>query len=97
MRQIVFTLRAVQYPASIPISLASLNLIQSTVTSFSHTVISFLDKFGSVAEEFDSVRKLYEITNIRNRVLDGREPFPEDQQKIANGVSLEFRFFVHIS
>ncbi|THH11373.1 hypothetical protein EW145_g713 [Phellinidium pouzarii] len=41
--QIAFTLRAVQYPESIPITLASLHLIQSTVSSFSHSIFAFFD------------------------------------------------------
>ncbi|KAI5120220.1 hypothetical protein M0805_000035 [Coniferiporia weirii] len=89
--QIVFTLRAVQYPESIPITLASLNLIQSTVSSFSHTVFSFFDQFGSIAEQLDSIRKLYEIMNIRNRIVDGTEPYPENTQDARSGISVEFR------
>ncbi|KAH8120695.1 P-loop containing nucleoside triphosphate hydrolase protein [Phellopilus nigrolimitatus] len=89
--QIVFTLRAVQYPASIPITLASLNLIQSTVSSFSHSIFSFFDQFGSIAEHLDSIRKLYEIKNIRNRVVDGTEPYPENKQELQLGISVEFR------
>lgn len=87
----MFTLRAVQYPATIPISLASLNLIQNTVSSFSYTILQFFDQFGSVAEQLQAIRKLYEIKNIKNRVVDGTEPYPEDKQKLLSGISVEFR------
>ncbi|KAL5535096.1 hypothetical protein ACEPAF_3189 [Sanghuangporus sanghuang] len=89
--QIVFALRAVQYPASIPITLASLNLIQSTVSSFSHSLLQFFDQFGSVAVHLDSIRKLYEIKNIRLKVQDGRETYPENEQDLRSGISVEFR------
>jgi hypothetical protein len=89
--QIVFTLRAVQYPTSIPLSLASLHLIRENAQSFSSSVFALLDETGNMAEQLASVRKLYEIENIPNKVIDGREPFPENQQTLNNGISVEFR------
>jgi hypothetical protein len=77
---------------AIPLSLASLNLIQKTSASFSSGLLSFLDQTGSIAEQLESVRKLYEIENIPNRVVDGRESFPENQQTLNNGISVEFRW-----
>ncbi|GLB36684.1 putative (ABC) transporter [Lyophyllum shimeji] len=88
--QIVFTLRAVQYPASIPVSLASLNLITQTTESFTHLLVSFYDEAGFVTEKLADVRRLYEVAHIPNRVPDGREPFPEDQMSLEQGMSVEF-------
>ncbi|KAJ7102576.1 P-loop containing nucleoside triphosphate hydrolase protein [Mycena belliarum] len=89
--QIVFTLRAVQYPSDIPLSLASLNLITQTTTKFSQTLFSLFEETGSVAENLASIRKLYETYTIPNIVSDGATPFPEDQQSLNLGVSVEFR------
>ena len=89
--QIVFTLRAIQYPSSMPVSLASLNLLQQTTSQFSFTVWRFFDQTSSITEQLASIRRLYEIVNIPNRVQDGAVPFPEDVQKIKNGIALEFR------
>ena len=89
--QVVFTLRAVQYPTSIPLSLASLHLIRENAQSFSSSVFTLLDETGNMAEQLASVRKLYEIENIPNKVVDGPEPFPEDQQTLDHGISVEFR------
>ncbi|KAH9855745.1 P-loop containing nucleoside triphosphate hydrolase protein [Lenzites betulinus] len=89
--QIVFTLRAVQYPASMPVSLASLNLLQQTTSQFSFTLWRFFEQTGSVTEQLATVRKLYSVAQIPNRIPDGKVPFPEDAQKIRNGVALEFR------
>ncbi|KAH9930399.1 P-loop containing nucleoside triphosphate hydrolase protein [Epithele typhae] len=89
--QIVFTLRAVQYPASMPVSLASLNLLQNTTAHFAFTVWRFFDQTSSITEQLSTVRKLYEVTKISNRIQDGTKPFPEDAQKIKYGVALEFR------
>ncbi|RDB28996.1 Lipid A export ATP-binding/permease protein MsbA [Hypsizygus marmoreus] len=89
--QIVFTLRAVQYPASIPVSLASLNLITQTTAGFTGTLFAFFDETGSIADKLADVKRLYEVQNIPNRVLDGKDPFPEDQQALEMGISIEFR------
>ncbi|KAI6133883.1 P-loop containing nucleoside triphosphate hydrolase protein [Pisolithus croceorrhizus] len=92
--QIVFTLRAIQYPISIPISLASLTLITQTANSFSSTLFQLFGESFSLSEQFASVRKLYEISTIPNRVVDGTISFPENQQTLKYGVSIEFR---HVS
>ena len=89
--QIVFTLRAVQYPASIPISIASLTLINHTATTFSSSLFALFGESFSLAEQFASVRKLYEISTIRNRIVDGQVPFPENQLSLHRGISIEFR------
>ena len=89
--QVVFTLRAVQYPTSIPLSLASLHLIRENAQSFSSSVFALLDETGNMAEQLASVRKLYEIETIPNKVVDGPEPFPENQQTLDHGISVEFR------
>ncbi|KAG1725553.1 P-loop containing nucleoside triphosphate hydrolase protein [Suillus paluster] len=89
--QIVFTLRAVQKPMTIPLSLASLTLINQTSNSFSSTLFSLFGESFSLAEQFANVRKLYEIDNVKNKVVDGAEPFPENQQSLRTGISVEFR------
>ncbi|KXN84813.1 Putative multidrug export ATP-binding/permease protein YgaD [Leucoagaricus sp. SymC.cos] len=90
-RQIVFTLRAIQYPASIPISLASLNLITQTTQSFTFTLWSLFSETDSFADKLLSVRRLYEVTGIRNEIIDGTEPYPEDSASLRSGISIEFR------
>ncbi|KAK1232133.1 hypothetical protein PQX77_004734 [Marasmius sp. AFHP31] len=89
--QIVFTLRAVQYPSSIPLSLASLNLITQTTSSFAHLLTSLFDQTTSVADSLSSIRRLYDIMELPNRIADGSTPFPEDQQALRSGISVEFR------
>jgi ABC-type multidrug transport system fused ATPase/permease subunit len=88
--QIVFTLRAVQHPASIPLSLASLTLITQTTQSFTLTLFNFFDGTSSIADKLSSIRKLYEVGNIPNQVLDGTLPFPEDQSSLLQGLSIQF-------
>ncbi|KAG0703055.1 P-loop containing nucleoside triphosphate hydrolase protein [Suillus ampliporus] len=90
INQIVFILHAIQEPTTALLSLASLMLIDHT----SHLLIftHFLPyKSSSLARQFDNVRKLYEISNVQNKVVDGTESFPEDQQSLRSGISVEFR------
>ncbi|KAF8446437.1 P-loop containing nucleoside triphosphate hydrolase protein [Boletus edulis BED1] len=89
--QIVFTLRAVQYPASIPVSIASLTLINHTAQTFSSSFFGLFGESHHLAERFASVQKLYEVANIQNRIVDGNISFPEDQQALRHGISIEFR------
>ncbi|KAI0743363.1 hypothetical protein C8Q80DRAFT_1106739 [Daedaleopsis nitida] len=89
--QIAFTLRAVQYPASMPISLASLHLVQEATQTFVSSLFELLFSTSSGSEELAKVRKTYEAGNIQNKVQDGTRPFPEDTAQIRSGISLEFR------
>jgi len=89
--QIVFTLRAVQQPSSIPVSLAYLHLVQRTSSLFMDNVRTLLQQTGNVSERLSALRKLYEAGNIPNQVIDGTVPFPENEQSIRDGISLEFR------
>ncbi|KAJ3719796.1 P-loop containing nucleoside triphosphate hydrolase protein [Lentinula raphanica] len=88
---VVFTLRAVQYPASIPVSLASLNLITSSASSFSHTLLRLFEQTGSISDNFATIRKMYDAINLPNRIPDGITPYPENQQSLKSGMSVEFR------
>ncbi|CAL1697352.1 unnamed protein product [Somion occarium] len=91
MPQIVFALRAVQYPASIPVSLTTLHLVTQTVSTFTFSFWRLIEQTGSIADQMATVRKLYDVLKVPNQVVDGTVPFPEDEQKLKTGVSLEFR------
>ncbi|KAG0703054.1 P-loop containing nucleoside triphosphate hydrolase protein, partial [Suillus ampliporus] len=88
--RIIFTLHAVQEPMTAFLSLASLVLIEHTSHSFIFAHFSPYES-SSLAAQFVDVRRLYEFANVQNQVVDGMEPFPEDQQSLRSGVSIEFR------
>ena len=95
--QIVFTLRAVQQPLSIPVSLASLHLVQRASNSFMASAQALYEQTGSMSERLSSLRQMYEASNIANTVVDGTTPFPENQQSIRDGIAIEFRYFYRFS
>ena len=84
-------MRAVEYPADFPVSLASLQLVQGAADTFGHTLIGMVSKVQSISSRLASVRKLYEASSIPNMMEDGTIPFPEDSAQIKYGISLEFR------
>ena len=94
--QIIFTLQVVKKPASIPVSLASFHLLQRSISTFASRIQSISDGVGSSSNKLSQLRKIYEAENIPNKVKDGMTPFPENAQSICDGISLEFRYFIHI-
>ena len=94
--QIIFTLQVVKKPASIPVSLASLHLLQQSISTFARRMQGISQEVGSVSTYLSKLRKLYDAENIPNKVKDGITPFPENAQSICDGISLEFRYFIYI-
>ena len=68
--------------------------MQEASESFMSHVGTLISNTGDFSEQLLKLRKLLEANNIPNKVVDGTIPFPEDQQSIRDGISLEFRYFV---
>ncbi|KAG2034310.1 P-loop containing nucleoside triphosphate hydrolase protein [Suillus americanus] len=85
--QIVFIMHIIQKPTTILFSLMSLMTIQP---SFIFTYLLPFER-SSLMAAFASVRNLYEIENVQNKVVDGIEPFPDNQQSLRSGISVVFR------
>lgn len=90
MNQIVLILRVIQKPMTMPLTLASLFLVNFTSHSLIFNNFSPYAR-GNLVNELADVRALYEIKNVQNKVVDGREPFPENKQSLGSGISVEFR------
>ncbi|KAF8624812.1 hypothetical protein AX15_005699 [Amanita polypyramis BW_CC] len=89
--QVIFTLRAVQYPTSVPLMFASLNLVTKTTNDFAYTIFSLVDNSDSIMDRVASIRNLYEIIGLPNKIPDGTVPYPENQRSLEMGMSIEFR------
>ncbi|KAG2748574.1 P-loop containing nucleoside triphosphate hydrolase protein [Suillus brevipes Sb2] len=87
---IVFTLRVVQKSMTIPASLVSFILIYQISNSIGSSPLSEMPA-TSLARKLDNIRSIYAMDNIKNKVVDGSEPFPEDRQSLRSGISIEFR------
>ncbi|KAG2034311.1 P-loop containing nucleoside triphosphate hydrolase protein [Suillus americanus] len=88
---IVFTLRVVQKQMTIPLSLVSLILIYQISNSFGFPLSETSFSATSLVEKLAAIRSIYAIDNVKNKVVDGPEPFPEDRQSLRSGISIEFR------
>jgi hypothetical protein len=86
----------VKKPASIPVSLASLHMLQQSISTFAMRMHYISEDVGSISTRLSDLRKLYEAENIPNKVVDGMIPFPENAQSIGDGISLEFRYFIYL-
>jgi len=96
-----------EQPASIPLTLASLNLITQTTNSFTYIAFSLYDETGATTGKLTTVRLLYEIIPIQNRIkvevsaknptqVDYDDhtlgvPLPEASQSLNRGISVEFK------
>ncbi|KAI0668743.1 HlyB/MsbA family ABC transporter [Trametes maxima] len=90
--QVTFTVQSMIYgPTSMPLSLATSHIVQSTTSMFTTNVWNLLASSQSLSGEFKLVRRLYLVTEIPNQIVDGRVPFPEDAAQVAYGFKLEFR------
>ncbi|KAG1797107.1 P-loop containing nucleoside triphosphate hydrolase protein [Suillus plorans] len=86
--QVVFSLRVVKNPMTTPVSLASLIWIKQ---AFDPSYFSISSMFSTLATNLTRIRGVYELEKIQNQVVDGTEPFPENKQSLANGISVEFK------
>ncbi|KAH9069742.1 HlyB/MsbA family ABC transporter [Lactarius deliciosus] len=93
--RIVFTFQAVKRPTSMPVSLASLHLLQQSSGTFVNRINDIFRKMGRISDRLASLRRLREAENIPNKIVDGTIPFPENAQSISDGISLEFRYFAY--
>jgi len=69
-----------------------MRLIQTTNRNFISALWAISYQAKSIGEQFHSVRQLYEIHEIRNKVPDGTISFPEDSRSLASGITVEFQY-----
>ena len=89
--QVVFLLKSAARPETIPTSFATIKLIQDTNHGFINELWKITFHAKSIRENFHQIRQLYEISDIQNKVPDGKISFPEDSRSLASGVTVEFR------
>ena len=68
--------------------------MQEASDLFMTHVTTLLSQTRNFSEQLLDLRKLLEAKNIPNKIADGTVPFPENQQSIRDGISLEFRYVV---
>jgi hypothetical protein len=71
--------------------------MQEASDLFMNHVRTLLTQTGNFSEQLLDLRKLFEASNIPNKIADGIVPFPENQQLVRDGISLEFRSVIFLS
>ncbi|KAF5332651.1 hypothetical protein D9611_005204 [Ephemerocybe angulata] len=91
LSQIYTCLQVVDSVSSAPFSLATLQLVNSTVSAISDKLFSLRSDLESVSERVQDIREYYQLLETPNKIADGSIPFPENQRDISQGISVEFK------
>lgn len=74
-----------------PVTFASLSLIANAANDAFDAYQGIADVDDSIKDRIARVRNLYEMHEIPNKVPDGSVPYPENQNSLEMGISIEFR------
>ncbi|KAG1809949.1 P-loop containing nucleoside triphosphate hydrolase protein [Suillus plorans] len=92
VNQILFALRVMQEPMTAPLYFVSLILMYQASFSSTPSSKSLFRRHSSLAGKISSIRAMFELADkVRNEIVDGTKPFPEDKQSLRSGISIEFR------
>jgi hypothetical protein len=85
--QLFFCINALQKPENLAQSFAEMQVLSQATNNISWRVASIPRDLRFFARTLESVVKLYEATEIKNKVVDGTEAFMLD----GSGLEIEFR------
>lgn len=83
-------LRAIHTPVSVPVSMASLNVVEESTSSFFQQFTELHFEMYEFSASMRTLRVLYEIEAVDNIIADGKVPYPENAQSLRSGISVEF-------
>ena len=89
--QVYTCLKIVNSPSTAPVSLATLQLVNSAMTSLTQTTYMLGTNIDGLSDQVGNIRDFYKRLDLQNSIPDGTAPFPENEQDISLGISVEFR------
>ncbi|RXW18382.1 hypothetical protein EST38_g7471 [Candolleomyces aberdarensis] len=89
--QIYICYRVIHSPASVPFSLATLQLVNTTLSSLNRGLFELGQRINHLSERFKKLGDFYELFDIRNKLEDGIISFPVNTVDLSRGVSVEFK------
>lgn len=89
--QVYTCFKIVRSPAMVPFSLATVQLVNNSMSSLYTLLTSFTSRLENLSELIDKVRRFYDLLDCGNQIQDGTIPFPENQADISLGISVEFK------
>jgi hypothetical protein len=88
--QIAFILIVSRKPVNFPMALAAFTLIQSAAKNLRLNLNSIFQQTGDFASQLSSLRAIYAVSEIENKVQDGTESLNTNR----DGLSLEFELVI---
>ena len=91
--QIAFILIVSRKQVNFPMALAAFTLIQSAAKNLRLNLNSIFQQTGDFAGQLSSLRAIYAVSEIENKVLNGTE----DIKPNPDGLSLEFELVIAVA
>ncbi|VDC06143.1 unnamed protein product [Peniophora sp. CBMAI 1063] len=85
-----FMLRAIRTPLIVPVSMASLNMVEQSTSSFMESLVNIRNGYHEFANNLKTVKMLYELEELEPTISDGKHPYPENAQSLRSGIAVEF-------
>ncbi|KAG9093134.1 hypothetical protein FS749_015007 [Ceratobasidium sp. UAMH 11750] len=92
--QVFMALRAIDRPATVPLSLVQLDLVQQTVTLFVGRSLDVSHLVEVLTNNFRLIKNLYDLVDIPNEVHDvgkDAQPHTAADKKASSGFGVEFQ------
>ncbi|KAJ3547942.1 hypothetical protein NMY22_g1464 [Coprinellus aureogranulatus] len=89
--QVYTCLKVVNSPSTAPISIATLQLVNSSMANLTLKVSLLGRNIDYLYQQIGWIRSFYAVLDLQNKIQDGSIPFPENKQDMAMGISVEFR------
>ena len=88
--QILFALRTIRSPGTIP--LKSFTLLGSTTTNIGYRIHNLIHSLRRTSGYRKTIVAIYEALEINNLLKDGTTPYPPPDAPIPGGMKIEFRY-----
>lgn len=79
---------SVHSPSTIPLSLATITLVQQTTHRFASKVEQLANLSDGLADEIMNFRNLFELVDMKTDVVSGKVPY---ESGVGKGMKVEFR------
>lgn len=91
--QIFFAIRVLWDHSSV--TLGDLILLQQTTQSVQSTSSMLLYKVQALSGHMLTIRNIYTLSEMQNKIKDGDVPYPRTAEKSHSGAEIEFRYAIN--
>ena len=73
-------------------SIGSIAILQQTALSIRYSILNVLYDSSSFAALLSSIKSIYALSEVKNKIQDGIEPYPPCDKQHEKGMEIEFRY-----